>query len=86
MGVELANNHVPFYNFDETLSYDFWYQLPCDNEPIKGNVHYIKRLVTLREQVLIQNFHTPLQKTKYFFPLQIFYATFVILTEKSGFR
>lgn len=47
MGVEIANNHVPFYNFDEMLSYDFWCQLPRENEPMKKNVRYVKRSLTL---------------------------------------
>ena len=47
MGVEIANSHVLFYNFDEMLSYDFWCQLPRDNEPIKRNVRYVKRSVPL---------------------------------------
>lgn len=47
MGVEIANNHVPFYNFDEMLSYDFWCQLPRENEPMKENVRYVKRSLTL---------------------------------------
>ena len=51
MGVEIANNHVPFYNFDEMLSYDFWCQLPHENEPMKENVRYVKRLLTLQRSV-----------------------------------